>query len=655
MHSNLSFMKKSILLFAISMGAIASTAQPAQMALLGNWHDDNLILTSWLNSRYNDVWGFVINGQEYAAIGSTEAIHIISLADPTQPEEIARVYGTATGSNLVHRDIKEFNGYLYCVADEGASSMLQIIDLHNLPSSVSVPYSSNEFIVTAHNLFIDTAAHRLYALGAQGQTKVMDISNPVKPVLLAAYPNPSFYLPYVHDAYINDNIGIMNCAGHGLWVVDFSDPLAPVTLGTLTDYPDQGYNHSGWISKDGNYYFMCDETHGMDIKVVDISNPSNLQVVATFSPGLWNGEIAHNVMIRGDLLYASYYYNGVQVWNVSNPSEPKYWGYYDTYPGPDQTFYAGNWGIYSQLPSNTILASDMQGGLFVLKGLPQPSELSVQPILSNVELCQDESLLLSITVGTGFSANVGVHLSASLADIPLDLPAMSVAPGDTLTVEITGLPETADTLAYLTFIASDGTFQAEGSVQIVVHPLPQIPQLLAPADGATDVNEQPNFEWTPAGTNVSYLVQIATDSNNFENNIIFSESTNITTLSISEKLNVGYTYYWRVVADNAGCKTESDIASFAVATVSSVVEFQPNLLEVYPVPATDLLVLNLTNLTNGPFAIKLLNTSGMQVMSLETMNNDLVELDVTGLPAGPYLLCVSGNRTMVVEKLLLFR
>lgn len=649
-------MKKAILLLAITIGAcVAAWAQPAQMNLLGNWHDDNLILTSWLDSRYNDVWGFVMNGQEYAAIGSTEAIHIISLADPAQPQEVARVYGEYIGSNLVHRDIKEFNGYLYCVADEGSTSTLQIIDLHTLPDSVSVPYNSNEFVVTAHNLFVDTAAHRLYAVGAQGKTKVMDISNPVQPVLLATYPSASYNLPYVHDAYINNNIGYMNCAGQGLWVVDFSDPQAPITLGTLTDYPDQGYNHSGWISEDGNYYFMCDETHGMDIKVVDISNPADLQVVAKFSPGLWNGEIAHNVMVRGDLLYASYYYNGVQVWNVSNPAEPQYWGYYDTYPGTDETFYAGNWGIYSLLPSNTILASDMQGGLFVLAGLPQPSDIAVQPMVAETELCQGEGLVVLVAIGNGFSANAGVTLSAELAGMPLSTPAMTLAPGDTVVVELTDLLATADTMASLTFFANDGTFQAQSSTPIVVHPMPQVPALTAPADGATDVNEQPDFVWTAAGDNVSYLVQIATDANDFDNSIIIAESASTTSLTLSEKLELGTTYYWRVVADNAGCIALSDIATFTVATVSSVDEHPTGRLVVYPVPATDQLTLNLTHLPGGHYSIKLLSTTGRQVLYLETNGNAKVALDVSELPAGTYLLFLSGNEVSAIQKVQVFR
>ena len=625
------------------------------MPLLGNWHDDDLIVTSWLGSRYNDVWGFVMNGGEYAAIGSTEAVHIIGLSDPGQPQEVARVNGAYMGSNLVHRDIKEFNGYLYCVADEGSTSTLQIIDLHSLPDSVSLVYNSNEFVITAHNLFIDTAAQRLYAVGAQGKTKVMDISNPIQPVFLAAYPNAGYNLPYVHDAYINDNIGYMNCAGQGLWVVDFSDPQAPVTLGTLTDYPDQGYNHSGWTTDDGHYYFLCDETHGMDIKVVDITDPTNLTVVAQFSPGLWNGEIAHNVIIRGDLLYASYYYNGVQVWDVSKPTQPRYWGYYDTYPGQDETFYAGNWGIYPLLPSNTILASDMQGGLFVMAGLPQPADIAVQPFVPQSELCEGESLLVPVAVGNGFSSTAGVSLSAELAGLPLNLPAMNLAPGDTIVVELSGLPQTADTLAALTFFANDGTFMAEGSNELIVHPMPAVPELQSPANGATDINFQPTFEWVNSGTNVNYLFQLSEDSINIDSALLLEETTQGNSFLLSQTLDSFHNYYWRVIADNAGCFSYSDIFKFTTGLIEPTSEQQAGMIRVYPVPAKEHLNLDLTRLRSERINLKIVSAFGKNVVSDNLVGGSKYDLDISGLDSGSYFLFLNSGNTSIVRKVQVIR
>lgn len=364
-------MKNILLALAgILTSAHVLLAQPQQATPLGNWHDDNIAIVPWLNGRYNEVWGFAKNNREYAVLGSTAGMHFIDVTDPAAPQQIALIPGTSAGPIVIHRDFKDFNGYLYCVADEGNTATLQIIDLQNLPDTVVQVYASNEFVVTAHNLFIDTAQSRLYLLGAQSKTIALDISNPAQPALLGNYPNASYFLPYVHDAYIRNHIGIMNCGFDGLWVVDFSNPANPVTLGTMTNYAGAGYNHSGWLSVDGKYYYLCDETHGSPIKVVDMSDYSNLKVVATMDPASSPTQIPHNALLHDDKLYVSYYYDGLQVFDISNPLSPQRIAWYDTYGGPDDDFYAGAWGVNPNLPSGNILISDIQSGLWVFAPLP---------------------------------------------------------------------------------------------------------------------------------------------------------------------------------------------------------------------------------------------------------------------------------------------
>jgi len=373
-------MKKTLILLGgclLSFSAIFT--QSTEATFLGNWQNDDLIVVPWLNGRYNEAWGFAVNGHEFAVLGSTAGMHFIDVTEPTNPQELFLVPGTSAGPSLVHRDFKDFNGYLYCVADEGSTATLQIIDIQDLPNSVTQVYASNEFVITAHNLFIDTSQARLYLLGAQGLTKVLDISNPTQPELLGSYPNINFFMPYVHDAYIRDNIGIFNCGFDGLWVVDFTDAANPVLLGTMTNYPGAGYNHSGWLSEDKKYYYLLDETHGSPVKVVDMSDLSDMKVVATVDAESAPSQIPHNALIRGSLLYVSYYYDGLQVYDISNPLDPQRVAHYDTYPGPDENFFAGAWGVYPLLPSGNILISDIQSGLWVFAALPGVVDLKPTP------------------------------------------------------------------------------------------------------------------------------------------------------------------------------------------------------------------------------------------------------------------------------------
>ena len=319
--------------------------------LLFNWSDSTLPINS-LGGSYTDVYGVAINGREYAVIGSTMGTHIIDVTIPTQCLEVAFVPGTFQGSGVTHRDFFSMDNYLYGVCDQG-SSTLQIIDLTNLPNSVSLVYNSDSLISTSHNMFIDTINKKLYSTNGT----VLDISNPIYPAFLF---NMGFSC---HDLYVENDTGYFNCTSNGLKVYEMTTNT-PQYLGGLTSYPDQGTNHSGW--KEDNTYVFADENHGLSLKVIDVSDLSNLSVTALFNSGVDANSIAHNLIIRDDFVYVSYYHDGLQIFDISDPYNPIKAGYYDTYLPNNHNGYAGNWGVDPQLPSGIILVSDVQSGLFVL-------------------------------------------------------------------------------------------------------------------------------------------------------------------------------------------------------------------------------------------------------------------------------------------------
>ena len=285
-------------------------SQQSNMQLLFNWIDDGSIINieenpgdNWVGNIYNEVWGFVQNGHEFAVIGSTQGTHIFDVTDPENSIIVASINGGSTSSQVVHRDFHSFQGYLYAVADEMNSSTLQIIDIKNLPNSFNVVYDSNDLITRSHNIFIDEANAIMYSCGGKingspNNLSLISLDDPENPVLISQYNNQS----YVHDIFVKNNIGYLNCAENGLHIVDFSQPSSPVTLGSLTDYPFKGYNHSGWLSEN-NIYVFADENHGYKLKVCDVSNPNEIQVLSTILSEVDDNSIAHNIIINENLLY----------------------------------------------------------------------------------------------------------------------------------------------------------------------------------------------------------------------------------------------------------------------------------------------------------------------------------------------------------------
>ncbi len=349
--------------------------QAEQAELLGQWDDPSIIGSSAYQNRYNEVWGYAINGHEYAIIGSTRGTHIIDVTDPESPFEAFFVAGKSMGAHIVHRDYHDYKGYLYAVADEGGSS-LQIIDLNKLPDAVSIVYDAHDLVITTHNIFIDTSSALLYLCAAKGGTsgysplRVLDISDPPEPRFVNSYNKfgTNYFISQVHDAYVRRDTAFLNCGPGGLVIANFTNPESPATLAILTpgDYPQSGYNHSGWLSDDGRYYYMADENHGLDIKLLDLSDISNPEIVGTFNAGSSaQTSIPHNLIASCDRLYVSYYYDGYQVFDISDPAAPVLSRSYDTYPGADGNSYKGAWGIYPFLPSGNVLVSDMQTGLYV--------------------------------------------------------------------------------------------------------------------------------------------------------------------------------------------------------------------------------------------------------------------------------------------------
>ncbi len=362
--------------YALLTGALLASsfsptlAQSVSLELLYNWRNPGLAPSSSYSNTYNDCWGFVQAGVEYAVIGSSWGTHIFDLSDPENIVQVDSLQGEYSGAGVSHRDFVDYGGYLYAVCDQGSGiSTLQIMDLRFLPDSVSVVYNSNELISLSHTIAIDTANARLYCFSvgfAPGfsSVAVLGLEDPANPVLLKIYNEGT----QVHDGYIRDNIVYLNDGYNSRFlIVDWNDIDNPVVTGSLDSYPDQGYNHSGWLSDNQQTYVFTDENHGALLKVCDVSDPTDIRVLATFGSEVDPLSIAHNPVIRGDYVFTSYYHDGIYIHDLSDPANPAYVAHYKTYGADDHISYRGAWGVFPSLPSGLIIVSDMQYGLFVLR------------------------------------------------------------------------------------------------------------------------------------------------------------------------------------------------------------------------------------------------------------------------------------------------
>ncbi len=356
------------LLLASCLLPFASSAQDSlNIHLLYHWEDTSLQDLTSHQSIYNEIFGFVQNGKEYGVIGSTLGAHIFDVTDAQNIHPVLTIPAASQGSSVVNRDYDFFNGYLYMVGDQ-AGARFQIADVSFLPDSAPIVYDSDSLFSRAHTITVDAPTARFYANGGSNEMNIYDISNPAQPALLLNCTTLPIWstIQYVHDCFAKNDTVYCHAGQRGLFIMDFTDIGNPVLLGSVTQYVQQGYNHAGWLHKDGIVYAQADETHGMDIKLFDVSDLSDISLIDTIGTGVSEAySIPHNVVFRDDFLYASYYQDGLYIFNTTDPYNSFISGFYDTCVLPDTNNYRGNWGVYPLLPSGKVLASDMQNCFYV--------------------------------------------------------------------------------------------------------------------------------------------------------------------------------------------------------------------------------------------------------------------------------------------------
>lgn len=342
------------------------------LELLDAWHAHNLV-PDGTSSLYNEVWGFEQNGVEYAVIGSQNGTHILKVENNGELAELFFVQGASYGPYVVNRDFANYKGYLYSICDQGYAT-LQIIDISNLPNAISVVYDDDTLFGRAHTIWFDEAVAKMYVGGPAGYAmKVFDVSDPLSPDLKYTHNDHA----YIHDMYVRNDTAFLNAAYEGLQVYNFSNMTTPYQYTSFTAYTDIGYNHSGKLSADGKWYVFADETSGSKVKLLNVSDLTDINEVAVLSSGGDANTVAHDPIFWKDFVFVAYYYDGLVVFDIRDKNNPKKIAWFDSYSGINSA-YKGVWGVFI-LPSGKVLISDRQNGLFCLRFNEPP------PIESNVD------------------------------------------------------------------------------------------------------------------------------------------------------------------------------------------------------------------------------------------------------------------------------
>ncbi|MCH8873656.1 choice-of-anchor B family protein, partial [candidate division KSB1 bacterium] len=170
--------------------------------------------------------------------------------------------------------------------------------------------------------------------------------------------------PYFHDVYVRNDTLFGSAFNEGsLVILDVSDKSNPTQIVAIP-FPDGNAVHNAWTTEDGKYIMTTQEASGKTVKMWDIQDLSNPNIVGEYlaSPTI----LAHNTHILGNYAYISHYQDGVRIVDISDPTHLVEVGYYDTFPANAGAAFEGNWGAFPFTSSGYIYATDEDYGLFVV-------------------------------------------------------------------------------------------------------------------------------------------------------------------------------------------------------------------------------------------------------------------------------------------------
>jgi hypothetical protein len=348
---------------------------------------------------------------EVAYVAATDGFATVDVTDPVEPVVLAEERGLEIDDQplLEILDVKVDGDRLAVVGPanerDGVFDGFVVYDVSDPtdPVPATEPYETGYHI---HNCYLD--GDLLYVVANSEEENplvIFDIAGEVEEIgrwsLLEHDPEwgELFWLArYNHDVYVHDETAYVAHWNPGTYLLDVSEPTDPEYISHVreTDLEEQRdlADEDAQLGLPGNdHYSAVDDTGtllavgreawatGSDgpqrpggIDLYDVSNPAEPRsrgsidaprsADETYHGGLWT--TAHNFELRGDFLYASWYQGGVTIHDVSDTDgpvelagwrEPTEAAFWTArVADPDETFVASS----TELIPNT----DLEGALY---------------------------------------------------------------------------------------------------------------------------------------------------------------------------------------------------------------------------------------------------------------------------------------------------
>ncbi len=318
----------------------------------------------------------LVMSNEDCAPGGARGFEVVDVTDPLNPVTLSR-YGPATTVNSP----PEFAAWGF--------------GTHNL-----YIFEQGARVYVAAVMDFSEIASLFFGIAPSGDIRIVDITDPANPVEVGSWGivqdlginpfDPSLFAnPFEsgpHDVWVEKGIAYVSYWDAGLILLDVSDPSHP-TLISRAQYAagEEGNTHVAVPARGGNVVIVGDEDFSPSFggdniwgfgRVFDAKK--GLTEIATFDTGNVTASPAlgdwtmHNVIVRGNTAYVSWYSDGMVLVDISQPANPRITGQYVPAAAADPYGILPTapemWGVY--VHGSLILGSDMNSGLHILKHVP---------------------------------------------------------------------------------------------------------------------------------------------------------------------------------------------------------------------------------------------------------------------------------------------
>ena len=272
----------------------------------------------WLHGTvaYSGTWSGRTVG---TSVNYGNTLNVWDISDPSSPRKAFSLEIDARSLN----DTKVLaDGTRAIITHERSSDGLNGITLLDLADPLAptvIGRFTSELETGVHNVWIDGDYAYVVVDGSGKGLRILDISDPTLPRIVASYWAGSSSL---HDVYVREGLAFLSHWNAGLVILDVGygiaggTPEAPVEVSRLEELG--GQTHNAWYWPEAGYVFVGEEDFGTPgvMHVVDVRNLREPREVATFGVP---GQAPHNFWLdeATGTLYMAWYAEGLRALDVT--------------------------------------------------------------------------------------------------------------------------------------------------------------------------------------------------------------------------------------------------------------------------------------------------------------------------------------------------